>query len=158
MLPHQFAKAQKALSFLRYGVPAYQKISLPGCKVEIMPSTAEYGVDIADMIASWVKKGFVSGPFSEPSLNKFRANCLMAVKQGTNVGPILNISLPKNCSFNDTVDEYELKKLKSVRQNLSATQFWRPVKVRKCIKLICGTRTNWYRHESRISNCRVSVS
>jgi len=56
MLPHQFAKAQKALSFLRYGVPAYQKISLPGCKMEITPSSAEYGVDIADMIASWVKK------------------------------------------------------------------------------------------------------
>jgi hypothetical protein len=99
MLPHQFAKAQKALSFLRYGVPAYQKISLPGCKVEITPSTAEYGVDIADMIASWVKKGFVSGLFSEPSLNKFRANCLMAVKQGTKVRPILNISLPTKLFF-----------------------------------------------------------
>jgi len=64
------------------------------------------------MIASWVKKGFVSGPFSEPPLNKFRANCLMAVKQSTKVRPILNISLPKNCSFNDTVDEYELEKVK----------------------------------------------
>jgi hypothetical protein len=80
--------------------------------VEITPSTAEYGVDIADMITSWVKKGFVSGPFSEPSVNKFRANCLMAVKQYTKLRPILNISLPKNCSFNDTVDEYELKKVK----------------------------------------------
>ena len=67
--------------------------------MEITPSNAEYGVDIADMIASWVKKGFVSGPFSEPSLNKFRANCLMAVKQGTKVRPILNISLPKKLFF-----------------------------------------------------------
>jgi hypothetical protein len=66
MLPHQFAKAQKALSFLRYGVPAYQKISLPGCKMEITPSSAEYGVDIADMIASWVKK---KGSSAIPSVN-----------------------------------------------------------------------------------------
>ena len=80
--------------------------------MENTPSTAEYGIDIANMIASCVNKGFVSGPFSEPPLNKFRANSLMAVKQSTKVRPILNISLPENCSFNDTVDEYELEKVK----------------------------------------------
>ena len=93
------------------------------------------------MIVSWVKKGFVSGPFSEPPLNKFRANSLMAVKQSTKVRPILNISLPKNCSFNDTV---KVKKCsaKSISHTVLATG-----KDAKCIKLICGTRTNWYRHE-----------
>jgi hypothetical protein len=64
MLPNQFARAKKALSFLRYGAPAYQKISLPRCKITNTPFTAEYGVDVADTIASWVKKGYVSGPFS----------------------------------------------------------------------------------------------
>jgi len=112
MLPHQFARAKKALNFLRYGAPAYQKISLPGCKVSNTPSTAEYGADVADTIASWVKKGFASGPFSEPPLDKFRVNCLMAVNQGSKVRPILNISLPENCSFNDNVDEFELEKVK----------------------------------------------
>jgi hypothetical protein len=112
MLPHQFARAKKALSFLCYGAPAYQKVSLPGCKVSNTPSTAEYGVDVANTIASWVKKGFASGPFSEPPLDKFRVNCLMAVNQGTKVKLILNISLPENCSFNDNVDEFELEKVK----------------------------------------------
>ncbi len=103
MLPHQFARAKKALNFLRYGAPAYQKISLPGCKVSNTHSTAEYGADVADTIASWVKKGFASG---------FRVNCLMAVNQGSKVRPILNISLPENCSFNDNVNEFELEKVK----------------------------------------------
>jgi hypothetical protein len=54
-LPHQFARAKKALSFFRYGAPAYQTVSLPGCKVSNTPSTAGYGIDVADTIASWVK-------------------------------------------------------------------------------------------------------
>jgi hypothetical protein len=36
----------------------------------------------------------------------------MAVNQGTKVRPILNISLPENCSFNNNVAEYELEKVK----------------------------------------------
>jgi hypothetical protein len=69
-------------------------------------------LEVADTIATWVKKGFVSGPFREPPLPKFRINCLMAVNQGTKVRPILNISQPENSSFNDNVDEFELEKVK----------------------------------------------
>ncbi len=94
MLPHQFARAKKALDFLKNGAPAYQKTILPACKIMNTPSTAQYGLEVADTIATWVKKGIVSGPFREPPLPKFRVNCLMAVNQGTKVRPILNISQP----------------------------------------------------------------
>jgi hypothetical protein len=83
MLPYQFARAKKALDFLKNGAPAYQKTVLPACKVSNTPSTSQYGLEVADTIATWVKKGFVSGPFREPPLPKFRINCLMAVNQGT---------------------------------------------------------------------------
>jgi hypothetical protein len=36
----------------------------------------------------------------------------MAVNQGSKVRPILNISLPEKCSFNDNVDEYQLEKVR----------------------------------------------
>jgi len=80
--------------------------------VKNTPSTAENGREVADTIATWLKKGFVSGPFLEPPLNNFRVNCLMAVNQGSKVRPILNISLPEKCSFNDNVDEYQLEKVR----------------------------------------------
>jgi len=84
---------------------------LPSCFVKNTPSTAEFGSDMADAVASWVKKGFASGPFKEPPLPNFRVNCFMAVNQGTKVRPILNISVPENSSFNDNVDVFELEKV-----------------------------------------------
>jgi hypothetical protein len=131
MLPHQFARAKKALSFLRYGAPAYQKLSLPGCKVSYTPSTVEYGVDVADTIASWVKKGFASGPFSEPPLDRFRMNCLM----GSKVRPILNISIPETVRSTIMSMSLSWKKLKCVPRSPSVMQFWRPEKEQKCTKL-----------------------
>jgi hypothetical protein len=35
----------------------------------------------------------------------------MAIKQGEKVRPVLNLSLPKNCSFNSNVDEEKLEKV-----------------------------------------------
>jgi hypothetical protein len=40
MLPHQFARAKRALNFLRHGAPAYQKTVLPACRVMNTPSTS----------------------------------------------------------------------------------------------------------------------
>jgi hypothetical protein len=124
MLPHQFAWAKRALDFLKHEAPAYQKTVLPACSVMNTPSTSQYGLEVADTIATWVKKGFVSEPFREPPLPKFRVNCLMAVNQGTKVRPIRNISLPENSSFNDNVDKFELEKLECVQLNPSVMLFW----------------------------------
>jgi hypothetical protein len=30
-------------------------------------------------VAHWVKKGYASGPFSEPPLKRFRANAILAI-------------------------------------------------------------------------------
>ena len=111
LLTHQYERAKKAVNFLRFGAPAYQINTLPSCFVKNTPSTAEFGSDVADAVASWVKKGFASGPFKEPPLPNFRVNCFMAVNQGTKVRPILNISVPENSSFNDNVDVFELEKV-----------------------------------------------
>ncbi len=112
MLPHQFERARKALSFLKYGAPSFQKTPLPSCCVKNTPDTSQFGEDVADTIATWLKKGYVSGPFKEPPLPKFRSNCLMAVDQGSKVRPILNVSKPKGESMNDNVEEKDVEKVK----------------------------------------------
>jgi len=38
-------------------------------------------------------------------------NSLLAVEQDTKVRPCLNVSLPKDCSFNDNVDECKVEKV-----------------------------------------------
>ena len=53
----------------------------------------------------------VAGPFDTPPLENFRVNPLMAVKQKNKVRPILNLSAPKNASFNDAVVVSSLRKL-----------------------------------------------
>jgi hypothetical protein len=130
MLPHQFAKAQNALSFSWYGAPRIQKISLPGCKVYNTTSTAEYEVDITDTIASLLKKGFVSGPFSEPPLAKFRVKCQMAtrVRKSDQSGTFRFL---KTVLLTTISTSMNLRKLKDARQNLSATQSRRPEKRRE---------------------------
>jgi hypothetical protein len=67
---------------------------------------------VADTIATWLKRGYASGPFKEPSLAKFRSNCLMAVDQGRKVRPILNVSKPKGDSMNDNIEEKDVEKVK----------------------------------------------
>jgi len=112
LLPHQFERAKKALSFLKYGAPSFQKTPLPSCCVKNTQDTSQFGEDVADTIATWLKKGYVSGPFKEPPLPKFRSNCLMAVDQGSKVRSILNVSKPKGESMNDNVEEKDVEKVK----------------------------------------------
>jgi len=66
---------------------------------------------ITDTVASWIKKGFVSGPFKSPPLPHLRVNALMAVDQKDKIRPVVNLSLPTNASFNDNVDTEKLEKV-----------------------------------------------
>jgi hypothetical protein len=43
LLPHQFERAKKALSFLKYGAPSFQKTPLPSCCVKNTPDTSQFG-------------------------------------------------------------------------------------------------------------------
>jgi hypothetical protein len=66
---------------------------------------------MTDVLATWVKKGFVAGPFKEVPLKGFRVNPLMAAVQKTKVRPILNLSAPKGRSFNDAVNTWKVENL-----------------------------------------------
>ncbi len=63
---------------------------------------------MTDVLATWLKKGFVAGPFNQPPCEGFRANPLMATVQKNKVWPILNLSSPKGSSFNDAVKDTEI--------------------------------------------------
>jgi hypothetical protein len=70
-----------------------------------------HGVYITDTIADWIKKDFVAGPYPEAPLLNFRSNSLLAIVQSGKIRPVLNISLPKDDSFNSNVKEHLLEKV-----------------------------------------------
>jgi hypothetical protein len=72
----------------------------------------ENGREMTDVLATWIKKKYVAGPFEEPPCEGFRANPLMAAVQKTKVPPIMNLLSPKGDSFNDAVDEFSVNLLK----------------------------------------------
>ncbi len=123
-------KSPKYFEFSPVRGPRIQKISLPGCKVYNTTSTAEYEVNITDTIASWLKKGFFSGPFSEPPLAKFRVKCQMAtrVQKSDQSGTFRFL---KTVLLTTMLTSMNLRKLKDARQNFSATRSRRPGKRRE---------------------------
>jgi hypothetical protein len=104
-------RANRAVLYLKKGAPSYQKEPLPACSVENSISCYIHGAYITDTIADWIKKDFVAGPYSEIPLLGFRSNSLLAVVQPGKIRPVLNISLPKDESFNSNVKEHLLEKV-----------------------------------------------
>ncbi len=100
--------AQKAVARLKGFLPVKFQKSLPGMKERNAKSALENGQAMTYVLATWLKKGFVAGPFERPPRDGFRANPLMAAVQKNKVRPILNLSSPKGCSFNDAVDEHDV--------------------------------------------------
>jgi hypothetical protein len=103
--------AEKLLKTLEGKIPAPLKQNLPGLLEKNAPSALENGEFMTDVLATWIKKGFVAGPFPNIPLVDFRANPLMAAVQKTKVRPILNLSAPKGRSFNDAVNEWDIENL-----------------------------------------------
>ncbi len=112
MTPQQRARAYRVEKGLRVGMSSYQKGKLPPVIVQNTGSTLQYGRQITDQVAHWVRSGFASGPFDYPPLDRFRVNCLMAVPQDGKVRPVLNVSAPIGASFNDNIDRNRLEKIK----------------------------------------------
>jgi hypothetical protein len=98
------------------------KKDLKGVKVKNAPSAIEKGPYITDAIASWIKKGFVVGPFEKPPFNHFRSNPLMAATQTTKVRPILNVCSPKGNSLNEAIDELNIQKINMSSPRLFAEE------------------------------------
>ncbi len=110
ILPEKYA-AQKAVARLKGFLPIKLSKPLPGIKEKNAKSALDNGAAMTDVLATWLKKGFVAGPFEQPPRAGFRAKPLMAAVQKNKVCPILNLSSPKGRSFNDTVDEHEISLL-----------------------------------------------
>lgn len=96
-------RAKNCVNSLLEGGDSGQKINLPACFQKNTPSTVVHGEMVADTVASWIKSGFVAGPFDQPPLPNFRVNPLMAVDQGEKIRLVINMSSPKGNSFNDNV-------------------------------------------------------
>ena len=75
----EVSRVEKVLLDLAEGASAYQKVQLPPLNSVNSRSATENGILLTDTIATWVKKGFVAGPFDTPPLAGFIANPLAAV-------------------------------------------------------------------------------
>jgi len=114
--------AKKTLLRLQGKDPIQLKKKLSSVKVKNAPSAIVKGPFITDAVASWIKKGYVVGPFEKPPFEHFRANPLMAAVQKTKVRPILNVSSPKGNSLNEAIDEFSLQKINMSSPRLFAEE------------------------------------
>jgi hypothetical protein len=104
-------RAKVCLADLLEGVSSFQRTELPPVLVDNGANIDKYGREVADTIASWVRKGFAAGPFKEPPVKDFRVNRLLAIQQNEKVWPMLDLSTPDGVSFNDAVQEEKLEKV-----------------------------------------------
>jgi len=108
---HQLKRALRVCRDLQKGGSSYQVTQLPGIVVRNTSSAYEHGRMLTDKIATWVSKGFVAGPFSNPPMAGFRANPLMAISRNSSIRPVINMSAPVNESYNDNVNVSALEKV-----------------------------------------------
>ena len=106
-----WARARKSISYLRHGGPAFQTNHLPPCTVKNSKAAFENGSHITDSICTWIKRGYVSGPFSSPPLKDFRVNSILAVPQPGKIRICMNVSLPEGNSFNDNIAKHSMEKM-----------------------------------------------
>ena len=78
---HQLVRARLACSELRSGTDACQLEPLPGIRVTNAASVYRHGAVFMDTLAEWVRKKFVTGPFSAPPLEYFCCNSMIAVEK-----------------------------------------------------------------------------
>ena len=92
---YELRRAKKVVSDLRNGAEAFQKSDLPPVNGVNAQSTFAHGQLLTDTIATWVKKGFVVGPFDCPPVAGFRANPSGVIVKNGKIRPILNMNRRK---------------------------------------------------------------
>jgi hypothetical protein len=112
----QLKRSQVLLSDLEKGANAYQVKQLPPVRVPNAESAEVHGEMLTDKLATWVETGIARGPFRTPPFPGFRANALMAIEKNGAVRPVIHMTKPKGCSFNDNID---VKKLEKVHMNVA---------------------------------------
>ena len=101
--------AKQVIHDLQHG--AHMLIDVPSLEGGIIPNKAmqlEAGIHCADIIATWVNKRIVAGPFSEPLLQGFRSNPIFVVERNNKFRPILDLSSPDRASFNDSINKLKV--------------------------------------------------
>jgi hypothetical protein len=63
-------RGMKTVDALKFGASAHQKSELPYMTVKNAKSALKHGQYVTDNVASWVKAGFVAGPFDTPPCSK----------------------------------------------------------------------------------------
>ena len=79
------------------------------------PSAYEFGRQVSDALAAWVKQGFVMGPFKEGEVPKDAkiSGIMVKIKPSGAARVILNLSAPKGSSVNDGIDKDEFPAIMS---------------------------------------------
>jgi len=114
--------AKKTLRRLQGLEPISLKRKISGIRTKNAKSATKNGQFMTDVICTWVKKGYVAGPYKEPPFPDFRVNPLMAVVQKNKIRPVLNLSAPKNNSLNDYIDMLTIEKLNMSSPKLFAEE------------------------------------
>ena len=104
-------RAKKLLKHLQFGADSLQMSDLPPITAKNGRNVYIHGKYLTDTIGTWVKRGFVAGPFDTPPVPGFRANPLGVVVKNGKIRPILNMSGPVGASFNENVDESKMERL-----------------------------------------------
>jgi len=109
---HKRKRAELLLKDLWEGGSAYQKTQLPPATVPNARTAYDHGQMLTDKIATWIEDGYVVGPFSQPPYPGFRSNTLMAIDRNDKIRPVINMSGPKDHSFNSNMDSLKIEKVK----------------------------------------------
>ena len=107
----EYNRALKSIKNLENGASSFQKGNLPSCEMQNAKMSNFSASHVTDTVAHWIKKEVVAGPFDSPPLKNFRVNSLVAIDQGEKIRPVLNVSMPKNASFNDNIDNCKVEKV-----------------------------------------------
>jgi hypothetical protein len=111
MTTDQVDRVLRTVHELEYGSTAPLISDLPGIRIQNSRSVVIHGEEFTDILASWVKKGYVAGPFPAPPVQHFRSNAMLAIEQKGKIRIVMDLSSPKGASFNDAVDEIKLEKI-----------------------------------------------
>jgi len=106
----ELKRAIQSSENLKKGASSHQKTYLPPCHCKNAKNTYIYAEPITDTVGHWLKRKLIAGPFDCPPLSDLRINSLVAIDQGDKIRPVLNVSIPENCSFNDNIEKLKLEK------------------------------------------------
>jgi hypothetical protein len=70
MTCHQYERCMRTVDYLKNGAPSFQSSELPGCFIQNSASTIPNGREVTENIATWVREGYVTGPFESPPCPK----------------------------------------------------------------------------------------